>query len=448
MQHAPYIEGSIKKHIINMALPAVYALLASFSFILVDTYFISWLGEIQLIAIGYVFPVIALLQMVSVGLGITTSSILSRRLGAGNLNEAREFAVLILATAVVFWLVIIVAGYLTLTSLFSALGATKPVLHYIHAFMTIWYAGLILLFFSFIGSNMLRIIGKAKASGFIRVGGAALNLILSPLLMFTFHMGIAGSALAGVCGRLAGFALIAYLLINAKFLVLTKSLCKRVINKLYYLREIAKICFPSILANIIGPLSMLWMVHLLSKLNQLDVASFGIASRIEEFAVIPLFALSSSIGPIIGQNIGANLKQRARQTLLTSYKWSVIWGLGVAVILLLLGQRLVSIFTHNPTIIHIASFYLALVPFSYASWGLVMMTSANFNSIGKPLKSTLITAIRFIVVFIPLSTLLCFYDGYVGLFTADGVATVCASVFAVVLVKRFWRDKKVVAASE
>jgi Na+-driven multidrug efflux pump len=100
--------------------------------------------------------------------------------------------------------------------------------------------------------------------------------------------------------------------------------------------------------------------------------------------VIPLFAMSASIGPFVGQNWGAGLYARANEGMMTSFLWSMLWGLGVAVLFFLFGNHIGGLFEANPAVIGYASLYLAIVPFSYGTWGVLMMASATFNPSLQP----------------------------------------------------------------
>jgi len=135
-----------------------------------------------------------------------------------------------------------------------------------------------------------------------------------------------------------------------------------------------------------------------------------------------MFALSGSIGPFVGQNLGAKRLDRVRQGVRASYQFSLLWGFAVALPMFIFGEAISSLIDSSPEVIAIAALYLALVPWSYGCWGMLMMATASFNAVGKPLPSTALAFARMVVVYIPLASVLDHYFGYQGIFIATLVS--------------------------
>ena len=152
------------------------------------------------------------------------------------------------------------------------------------------------------------------------------------------------------------------------------------------------------------------------------VAGFGVATRIESVSVMVLFALSASIGPFVGQNWGAGRPERVREGLRVAYLFCIGWGLLVAVPLLLFGEAISGVVDESSPVIRTAAWYLAVVPWSYGLWGVLMMASASFNALGKPLPSTALSFSRMFVLYVPLAYLLDQMLGYHGIFIATAIS--------------------------
>ena len=152
------------------------------------------------------------------------------------------------------------------------------------------------------------------------------------------------------------------------------------------------------------------------------VAGFGVAGRIEGVAVMLLFALSGSIGPFVGQNWGAGDLDRVHGGIRVAYRFSLIWGAAAWLVLMLIGDWVVPLIDDNPAVIDVARHYLAIVPISYGLWGVLMMASASFNSLGKPIPSTIMAFTRMFVVYVPLAMLADHLFGYTGIFVATATA--------------------------
>jgi Na+-driven multidrug efflux pump len=178
----------------------------------------------------------------------------------------------------------------------------------------------------------------------------------------------------------------------------------------------------------IGPLSAGLITALLAQYGQETVAGFGIASRLEGLVVIPLFALSASIGPFVGQNWGAKAFLRANEAMRLTFQWSLLWGAVVAVLLYLLRYPLIHQFDSTPSVADVAADYLVILPISYGAWGIIMMTSAIFNALGHPLRSTILSIARMFLIYLPLAYLLSAWLDAVGVFLAAAAANVIVAI--------------------
>ena len=166
------------------------------------------------------------------------------------------------------------------------------------------------------------------------------------------------------------------------------------------------------------------------------MAGFGVAIRIEALAVLVLFALSGSIGPFVGQNWGASRLDRVREGLRIAYLFCLAWGATAAAAMLLFGGVLVSWVDDNNQVIATATLYLAIVPLSYGLWGVLMMASASFNALGKPIPSTILSFTRMFIVYVPLAVMLNGQYGYQGIFIAKAISNVVMGVAGYIWFRR------------
>jgi Na+-driven multidrug efflux pump len=261
---------------------------------------------------------------------------------------------------------------------------------------------------------------------------------LDPFLIFGWGpipaMGLNGAALALVIGRGTLFIVTFYVLYTRENLL--DPVIPGLAEVMQSWRQIMAVSIPATATQLIGPVSTAIIVALLASHGEEAVAGFGIASRIEGLSVIPLFALSASIGPFVGQNWGARKFDRANQAMNLSFMFSMGWGALIATVIALLASSLVSLFASNPAVSGIALIYLYLVPISYGGWGVLMMSSAIFNSLGRPLRSTLMSVTRMFILYVPMAVLAERYFGYLGIF-----ASACATNFTMGLIGYLWNRK-------
>ena len=135
-----------------------------------------------------------------------------------------------------------------------------------------------------------------------------------------------------------------------------------------------------------------------------------------------MFSLSGSIGPFVGQNWGANRPERVREGMRAVYVFCLGWGLFTGALMFIFGETFSTWINDDPTVIAIAALYLALVPWSHGPWGVLMMASASFNGLGRPIPSTVLSFTRMFVLNVPLALLLNRFWGYEGIFMATVLA--------------------------
>jgi len=122
--------------------------------------------------------------------------------------------------------------------------------------------------------------------------------------------------------------------------------------------------------------------------------------------------------------------------MLLSFKYSLAWGAFVAILLYIFRTTISSQFDENPEVILVSASYLLIVPFSYGAWGVLMMCSAIFNSLGKPISSTIMSIVRMFVIYVPLAYMGKYFFGFMGIFAAAGVSNLLMGILAFVWNRR------------
>ena len=170
-------------------------------------------------------------------------------------------------------------------------------------------------------------------------------------------------------------------------------------------RRILVVGLPAAATYAIGPVALALITAMLAPFGSAAVAAFGVAGRIESFSLIALSGLSTSVAPFIGQNFGAALHDRVRRGLDMAFLFSIIWGIGAAIVLAVFRTPVVALFDSNPDVIRIASRYLLVVPISFGAQGIVLIASSSFNALGRPMPSAILALTRMFVLYVPLAFL-------------------------------------------
>ncbi|MEO0868416.1 MAG: MATE family efflux transporter [Cyanobacteria bacterium J06642_11] len=419
-------EGAIATQLFKLTLPMVWGIFAIVAFNLADTYYVGQLGTNQLAAMSFTFPVVMTLGSLAMGLGIGASSIIARAIGQGDLSRVQRFTTNSLTLGVAAVTLLSTIGLLTIDPLFKALGAGPDVLPYVRQYMEIWYFGMVCLVIPMVGNNAIRASGDTLTPSLIMTVSAVVNVILDPLLIFGLggfpEWGLAGAAWATVIAR--ALTLVASLSILKFKEQMLASHFPSLEETFLCWRDILYVGLPAAGTSMITPISTGIVTSLLAVHGTVAVAGFGVASRVESFALIPLMALAASISPFVGQNWGAGKYGRVTKALQQSYLFCLGWGVFTAIILASGASLIVPLFNQDPAVTEIATIYFILVPISYGAAGIIQITNSVLNALGKPMPAVVITILRMVVLYIPLAYLGSRWLGPTSIFIAATITNV------------------------
>jgi putative MATE family efflux protein len=396
--------GRIQDHLVRLTIPMIWGIAAMVSFQLVDTYYVSLLGTPQLAAMTFTFPVTFFIFTIIMGFGIAMSSVVSRLIGEGREDDVKRVTTHGLILSFSVGLVMAIAGYIFRDAIFEAMGANEEMRPLIHQYMTIWFFGVPFMATPFVGNSAIRAAGSTFAPAIIMVSSALFNAALAPFLVFGLagfpRLELQGAAIATVIANVGAMAAGLYILHVRKKMLLPAAMlqmekfgdsCKRLLF----------IALPAGLTSAVNPFVSTIIVSLLAKVGPEAVAAYGIALRVEAFAFILLMALAVGMSPIIGQNFGARNFERVHETLRKAIGFSVIWCVGVSILLVLCAEPIASIFSDDPTVIYYTILAFTIIGPSYLFNSLVNGWSSAFNAMGKPQMSVMMTVIKMILLLIP-----------------------------------------------
>lgn len=414
-------QGSVTGSLFRLTAPMMLGVSSNILVSMLEIGFIGRLGTEPVAAITFTFPLVMILNSVALGIGIGTSSVIARSVGSGQRTEVQRLGTHSLLLVAVSMAVLSFLGWATIEPVFTALGASAEVMPLIHSYLNVYYPSVLLFTVTMVAGNIMRANGSATIPGMVMTAGAALHLALDPFLIFGWfglpRLELAGAAWAMAISR-AVTAVVLILYVTRGGMVMLTNVSRHFFSSC---RSILHVGLPAMATQLIGPVSAAVIIRLLADHGEVVVAGFGVAIRVEAVAVMLLFALSGSIGPFIGQNWGAKRPERVREGLSVTYRFCLIWGVIAAVPMLLFGSVIASWVDDTQEVVATAAFYLAVVPWSYGFWGLLMMSSASFNALGKPLPSTVLSFTRMFLLYVPLALLLNALFDYRGIFIATGI---------------------------
>lgn len=437
---ATLAEGDIRRHLIDLTLPMIWGMLAVISMSVVDAFFVGQLGTQSLAAMGFTFPILAVFHAISLGIGIGTTSAISRAIGAGDHHLIHGFAWASLLISFVVAICFTAMGHASIQPLFSFLGASAGVIPLIREYVEVWYIGSIFLMLLMVANSTLRAAGNTKVPSYVMIGAAAMNLLLAPLLIFGLwgfpRMELGGAALATSISyffaMLEGF----YLLWREGLLRFERIEGSMLLSGC---RKVLHIGLPSIATNLLLPISSALTTWLIAHHGSAAVAGYGVASRFELLVMVPLMALTTTLNPFVGQNFGRGHKDRLHQALRMSYLFAFFYGLAIALFLWIFSGYFVAWFNDDRQVDYAANLFLHIIPLSYPALGIIMLSCAAANGIGQPLPAISLTIFRLFIIYLPLAFLGSALFGLSGIFLANFFANIVIGILSIFWLSRLIR---------
>lgn len=421
-------EGPVSRRLLELWLPMIGGVLAVKAIGLSDAYFVGKLGEQPLAAISFTFPVVMTLISLAIGLSAGASSLLSRSIGDGaGIEQQQAIVTGAIAMGFLVALVLAVTGFVAIGPVLALMGASEAILDSATDYMRIWFVGVFFLIVPVAINGMLRATGDGVSPALLMAAIAALNIGLNPVFIFGVGpvpgLGMEGAAVATIAARMVSTVGALVMILKRDLLALS---FRRLWHGLGYWREVARVGLPAALSTSLNPVALSIATAAVATLGSAHVAAFGVASKIQSFAVVPLLALSSASPAFVGQNSAAGMCERSRKGLLICAFIALLWTMIAAALLFFLRDPLLSAFTDSTGVRNPASLYLAIVPISYVGYGITVALSAAMNGLGRSGSALALSGGRAIGLLAPLAWIGVLAGGFLGL----AIATLAANLIA------------------
>ena len=422
--------GPVSGHLVRLTIPMIWGILAVISLSVVDTYFIAMLGTDKLAAISFTFPVTMMISHLVFGMNIAMSSVISRLIGQKNHEDAKRIVLHGIIMAFGASVLISLLCYFFLDPIFRLMGADDAMLPVIREYMPLWLAGSALLAIPVNGNSALRAAGDAFTPAVNMTAMALVNLILAPILIF----GLLGAPAMGVQGAaLATFIAYVCCLIMGVHAILRKNLVAR--DGWHFdkfgdsARRLIFIAIPAGITNIIQPLTNAVIVAMLAAYSHEAVAAFGVATRLEAFALLVVMSLALGMAPIVGQNWGAQIFSRVHEAINLSIRFNFVWSFFVALLFAVFAHPIAAAFSDDPEVIRITKLFFWIVPVSYAFGNLVFGWGSAFNAMGMPQRAFMMIIVKSLVLTIPAVFIGGAFYGMTGIFIGIMAANMVSGIY-------------------
>jgi len=433
---------SIGKLLLKMSIPATIGMIVNALYNLVDTIFVGQgVGAMGITGLTIALPLQTLIGALGMTFGTGAASIISRRLGERRPDDAAKTAVNAFTLAFIFSMLIITAGEVFTDPLLMLFGSTDSALPFARDYTKVILLGSIFLSFSMVGNNVLRAEGQPRMAMITMIIGAGMNIILDPIFIFIFKMGVQGAAMATVISQFCSFSFIIYFLVTGKSHLPLKF--KYIKPSFFIMKEINLLGLPTLVRQ--GGMSILALVmnNLLNHYGgDLGIATYGMINRLFMFTLMPIFGIVQGYQPIAGYSYGAKLVDRLREVNIKAFQTTTVMSFISFLVLQVLAEFLIRMFTSNEELIRIAVPALRISSSAIFLLGLQVIGSTYFMSIGQAFPAFLLGLSRQFVFLIPLLMILPRFFGLFGIWISLPMADTLSMAATMIWFSMNWTHTK------
>lgn len=430
-----YASAPVSKAIISLAVPTVLSQLITVIYNMADTFFIGQLGDpAQVAAATLCMPAFILLSGLANLFGIGGSSLISRSLGAGNSQKARQAACFSIwsagAIALLYGLLFLVFKPYIL----PVLGTTESTYEYCfdYLFWTITI-GAVPTVLSACLAHLIRAEGLSKHAGFGIALGGMLNVVLDPIFIFLFDMGIVGAAIATALSNCIAFLYFVVIIAMQKGNCIITPSPKHFTLRDGIPKEILSVGLPNFIMNLSGILSNIVLNNLMASYSDAATAGIGIAKKIDMLTFAVSIGMSQGVISLIGYNYAARNIQRMLSIIKTTFRYLIIIAVATTLFLFFLAAPVSKLFINDAETVEYGQYFLRVLCLICPTQAVSMMCIAIMQAMGKKVQPLVLSFLRKGIVDTPIMLLLNLLVGVYGIAWATPIAELFAMIIGIVI---------------
>ncbi|HEY1986119.1 MAG TPA: MATE family efflux transporter [Terracidiphilus sp.] len=450
--HQDYTSGSLNRSIILLAIPMVLEMVLESLFAVVDVFWVGRLGANAVATVGLTESLLALVFAIGLGLSLSTTAMVARRIGEKDPENAAIAGVQAIVLGLAISLAMGIPAGIFAPQLLHLMGASPEIVAGGSGYSRIALGGCGAIIMLFLNNAIFRGAGDAAIAMRLLWVSNIINLILDPCLIFGLHvgpvafphLGVTGAALATCTGRSIGVLYQLYRLLKGSERI--RILARHIRLNAGVMVRLLRVSLTGMLQFAIANASWIFLVRIVSLFGSASVAGYTVAIRIVVFFVLPSWGLSNAAATLVGQNLGAGKPDRAGQAVWRTGFYNMLFLGTIGIFFIVFATPVVRLFVDDPSVIPIAAVALrtfACGNIGYA-YGMVMLQA--FNGAGDTLTPTIVNFFGFWVLELPLA-----WGLAVGLrmraegaFLAIVIAECSMAAAGIVLFKRGrWKKQKI-----
>ncbi|NNJ24876.1 MATE family efflux transporter [Alienimonas chondri] len=428
------LSGPIVPVLARLTGPMLVGIVAVLAFSLVDAYFIGQLGEEELAAVAFTFPLTFLVSGVAMGLSVGASTAVARAVGRDD-DTACRLGTHSLGLALIAVAAIVAVGFVILDPAFTAMGADDDLKALAEPYMRVWLGGILLLVVPMVGNGALRGVGDTVSPTVVMLVAGAINAVLDPCLIFGLgpfpRLELPGAAWATVISWSVTLFASLYLLGRRGLVSWTAATGGGWRDSW---TEVLVIGLPAVGTNLLIPVSSAILTRFAAGFGTASVAAFGVGGRVQSLALVGVMALGGVNSIFVGQNWGAGQCDRVRRAATLVLRFALLYGLTMWALLFLIRRPMAALFVKDgpeaADTVAAATLFFAIVPAGYAGFAATALVSGVYNALKQPSRSVLVISVRLFALCVPLAWLGIHWGGFVGFLWGIAAGNLLAGLFA------------------
>ncbi len=442
-----FTTGNLNRAVLLLSVPMVLEMAGESAFAVADAFFVARLGSNSLAAVGLTESVLELIYAVAVGLSMSTTALVARRIGEKDERTAARTAVQAIIVGIVVSLVLGVAGLIWAPDLLRLMGASDETVAVGSTYTRIMYGGMMVIMLLFLNNAIFRGAGDAAMAMRSVWLANGINIVLDPLLIFGIgpfpELGLAGAAVATTIGRGTGVAFQLRGMSRGTRLRVQRA---DVRLDLPLIRRLLRVSAGGVGQMLVAMASYVGLIRILATFGSVVLAGYVIAVRLVIFVLLPAWGVANAAATLVGQNLGAGKPDRAERAVWVTGGWNMVFMAVITVVFVTFAEPIVGVFTPDPEMRAIGTRSLRIISYGYVfyAWGMVVLQA--FNGAGDTTTPTWINFFVFWVYQLPVAWLLAhpLGVGYEGVFWAVATAYSMSALVGLWLFRRgSWKKKQV-----
>ena len=446
--HQDFTQGSISRAILLLAVPMVLEMLMESLFAIVDVFWVTRLGANSVATVGLTESMLTLIFSVAMGVSMSTTAMVARRIGEKDPRGAATAAVQAIALGVVLAVLMGVPGFWFAPRLLEFMGAPPDLVQIGHRYTSIVLGGSISVMLLFLNNGIFRGAGDASIAMRVLWFANLINLALDPCLIFGLGpfpaLGVTGAAVATLTGRSCGVVYQIWILFRGSSRIRLSRQDLVIVPRV--IASLVRVSVTGVLQFAIQHTSWIALVRIISIFGSAAVAGYTIAIRIVIFFILPSWGLSNAAATLVGQNLGARRPERAESSVWKTGLYNMIFLGSLGVFFVVFAEPVIRLFISDPAVVPLGASCLRIISCGNVAYAYGMVMLQAFNGAGDTVTPTIVNFFGYWVFQIPvaygLSILLGLHAN--GVYLSILIGEACIAATSMLLFRRGrWKQQQI-----